>query len=103
MRSIPFVFAADMFEHIRIGKKLLDEIDGDRLRENLRVGYRYGDLEMAEIAPMETLLNAHLLGVAMAAGVEPAEVVESYRVDNQSVDVPFPDRIAQPYRRWIVR
>src|SRR5437773_1233356 len=58
---------------------------------------------MTEIAPMEALFDAHILGVSMAAGVQPTEIVESHGVDYQSVPVPFSDRIAQPYRRRIVR
>src|SRR5713101_5223809 len=56
---------------------------------------------MAEVAPMEALLDAHVLGVPMAAGVQPTEIVESYCVDYQSVPIPFADRIPQPRRRWI--
>ena len=82
VRGIFFVFVADVLEHIGVRKKLLDEIDRDRLGERLRVGNRHGDLEMAEIAPMEALFNAHVLAVPMAAGVQPAEIVKSQCVDD---------------------
>src|SRR5881296_1966484 len=57
---------------------------------------------MAEIAPMEALFHAHVLAVPMAAGIQPAEIVESYCVDYESIPIPLADGIAQPCRRRIV-
>src|SRR5262245_3125315 len=101
MRGIFFIFGADMLEHIGVRKKLLDETDRDRLGENSWISNRYGDIEMTEVAPMEALLDTHVFAVSMAAGVQPTEIVESYRVDYQSVLVPIADRVSQPCRRCI--
>src|SRR5882672_3411796 len=74
MRSVLFVFGADVLEHIGVRKKLLDEIDRDRPGESFRVGNRDGNVQMAEIASMEPLLDAHVFAVPMAAGVQPTEI-----------------------------
>ena len=58
---------------------------------------------MAEIAAMEAFFDPHVFGMAVPAGVEPAPVVESDRVDDQRVAFPSPDRIAQPRSHGIDR
>src|SRR5262249_25044345 len=63
---------------------------------------RHLDVHMAEIAPMEALLNSHILAVPMPSGVEPTEIVETHRIHDQSVPVPFAYRISEPCPRWVV-
>src|SRR5215471_10512854 len=96
-----FVLCANVFEHIGVGQKSLDEIDRDRLREHLRVGHRDRDLKMPEIAAVKAFLNAHILAVTVAAGIQPGFIVESRRVYNERVAVIFADRITQPCSCWI--
>ena len=103
VRGVLFVFGTDVLDHIRVRKKLLDEIDRDRPGENFRVCNRHDDIEMAKISPLEALFDTHVLAVPMAAGVQPTEIVESYRVDYQSISVPLADGISQPCRRCIRR
>src|ERR1700687_4772046 len=81
VRGVLFVFVADVLEHVGVRKKLLDEVDGDRPGEGFRIGNRHGDIHMSEIAPVEALLDAHVLAVPVAACVQPAEIVESQGID----------------------
>lgn len=43
VRGVFFVLVADVFEHIGIRKKFLDDADCEGLRENFRIGNRRGD------------------------------------------------------------
>src|SRR5439155_23591833 len=75
----------------------------ERPGENFRVCNRHDDIEMAKISALEALFNTHVLAVPMAAGVQPTTLVESYRVNYQSISVPLADGISQPCRRCIRR
>jgi hypothetical protein len=42
---------------------------------------------------MKSLFDAHVLAMSVTASIEPTEIVESHRVDDESVPVPPADRI----------
>ena len=77
--GILFVFDADVLVDIGIRKKLIDETDRDGFRENLRVRSRYSHVDVAEIAALKALYDAHVHAVSVAASVQPTKVVESDR------------------------
>ena len=92
-----------MLEHVGIRQQPLHEIDGEGFGERLRVDDRHRHVDVAEVAAREALLDPQVLAVAVASGVEPAEVVEAQRVDHEGVAIPLTHRVAVPRGPHIVR
>ncbi len=96
MRGILLVLGADVLKNISVREKPLDEIDRDGFRKHLRIRNRNGNFHMPEIAPMKSLLNAHVLAMAVSPGIEPCQIIKAHRVDHERVAFPFSDRVSQP-------
>src|SRR5262245_59686346 len=58
---------------------------------------------MPEVTPMETFGRMVSLGMRMPAIIYICLVVETDRIDHESIALPLPDRISHPRRRHVVR
>src|SRR5262245_1915779 len=80
----------------------MPELHGERLRIGAGIGDRGHDLELAELGARIALDGLELLRVRMADEVEPEEVVEPDRLDDERVALPVADRVAVPRRLFVV-
>src|SRR4030095_15816030 len=72
------------------------ELNGEGLRIGARIGDGGHDLELAELGARIPLDGLELLRVRMADEVEPEEIVEPDRLDDERVALPVTDRVAVP-------
>ena len=79
-----------------IRQELLDDAERDRSREGLLIGERDHQIKMSVVAPMKTLLDAHVFAVSRAARIEPSTIVEPGRVNHERVAIPSSNGIPLP-------
>src|SRR5690242_350431 len=65
------VLVADRFQNIAVGNQDFSHLDSERSGVHLRIVYRDGQIHVAEVAPVESLLDAQSLAVGMPQQVEP--------------------------------
>src|SRR3954469_24372739 len=97
MREILFVLAHELDQFV-VYHEVLRDGDTPRPRVRLRVVDGDPDLQVAEIAPREPLGDAQRLTVREPAVVEPGDVIQPDRFDDERVAFPLADRVAEPGR-----
>src|SRR5215475_7080821 len=94
--SIPLTLGTETLQNIGIGDQQFCKIYGDWPRQDFRIFYRHLYVQVAEVAAVETLVNAQFFASGKSSGIQPSLVVESRRGYNQRIAFPFTRRISHP-------
>src|SRR5690242_8124178 len=93
-RKVPivsFIFETVVLEDVGVRQQLFDDAERNRAGESLRIGDGEAEIQMAKVATVEALLDAHVLAVSGAARIQPTEIVEAGGIDHKGVALPPAD------------
>src|SRR5215472_15245899 len=98
MAAVPFVLRAHVLQNVAIRYQHLFRLHREWLRVRLEIVDSQLQIHMAEITPSEPLPNPQLLALRVPKRIQPALVVESFRIHDQDIALPMADRITHPGR-----
>ena len=91
VRTVLFVFGADVFPDVAVRDQIQRVLDAERPRVHLRIVHRDLHVHVAEVPPPVPFLDLQSVTVRMTGSVQPASIVETHCVYYQRIAFPPAD------------